>query len=249
MHTALNRPLRSIALLALASLAACAAEADDVVASGAEEIRGGTPASEFPEAATIDISFANPGVRGTCSGAVIAPRVVLTAGHCIVFAREGQTATSWLVTAPFAGGQAAVATRAITDFFDTGPDPFTDSLDVGLLVLDAPISLSSYPSVAGSPQPDGTFVSVLGRVQGGQQTATVFKTATPLALRDGAPLGRPLTYRIPGLLESGDSGGPAIAFGTHTIVAVNSASRGNDAFLARAELFANKIQDAIAQNP
>ena len=50
--------------------------------STAAEIVNGAPATAFPEAATLDIDMGPNGGWG-CSASVIAPRVVLTAGHCV----------------------------------------------------------------------------------------------------------------------------------------------------------------------
>src|SRR5262249_2169214 len=65
-----------------------------------EPIIGGTNASAFPEAVLVDMSR-NGKLVAACSGAMIAPKVVLTAGHCVA-GFDG-----WRVTAPFAGKQVA----------------------------------------------------------------------------------------------------------------------------------------------
>src|SRR3954463_13748090 len=57
-------------------------------------IVGGSTATEFPESALLEMSQQGV-IRAACSGAVIAPRVVLTAGHCVA------GFTGWNVRAPF----------------------------------------------------------------------------------------------------------------------------------------------------
>ena len=56
----------------------------------AQPIVNGTAATAYTEAALINTD------TFICSGAVIAPRIVLTAGHCVV------DASSWTVVAPYA---------------------------------------------------------------------------------------------------------------------------------------------------
>ena len=76
-----------------------------------------------------------------CSGAVLAPRVVLTAGHC-------RSATkTYAVAAPNAGNQQSTAS---SDWTTYNGDPATSS-DTLLLFLDTPIVLTSYPQIASEP--------------------------------------------------------------------------------------------------
>src|SRR5262245_50831231 len=66
-----------------------------------EYIKGGTEATAYPQAVLIDM---DGGASGYCSGSLIAPRLVLTAGHCAYgfgsfevsapYASPPQTATS-----------------------------------------------------------------------------------------------------------------------------------------------------------
>src|SRR5262249_51571659 len=67
-----------------------------------EPIIGGTAATSYPESADVQL-FQNGQLFAFCSGALIAPKVVLTAGHCVV------GITSWQVSLPFASGQTATA--------------------------------------------------------------------------------------------------------------------------------------------
>jgi secreted trypsin-like serine protease len=120
----------------------CAATPDpsddeiDEEAGGMEEpIIGGSKATTYPEAALINMN------GSACSGALIAPKVVLTAGHCIV-------GGSVSVVLPFANSQTSTGKGKVFDYNSDSQYVDPNSHDVGLYVLDKALSLASYPLVA-----------------------------------------------------------------------------------------------------
>ncbi len=75
-------PFRCEMLICIA-LAGCAVSSrDEDVAVDIEPIVGGAVANEYPEAATLNIDVTQS-MYYACSGTLIAPQVVLTAGHCV----------------------------------------------------------------------------------------------------------------------------------------------------------------------
>lgn len=222
----LSYPLLSRALLPLfcAALCACAVDAspEDDIATSSEAILGGTSVTaQYPEAATINSVGGSvpPGTLSLgCSGTLIAPRVVLTAGHCV---NEPRT---WEI---HVGSAAAATTRARRFDWPAGSDGdvFHGNLhDVGLLFLDQPIVLASYPTIAQTAASTTASLKLVGRVHDGVATNTLWGAASS-GVFDGATDGFPSYYIVaPSILEHGDSGGPVFLSGTHTIVAVNSAS-------------------------
>lgn len=196
-------------------------------------IIGGTTASAYPEAVLLDMYKAGASYPSSiCSASVIAPRVVLTAGHCV----EGFA--KWRVKAPFAGNQTVTASSGGTydwaGALGTTVDPKRH--DVGLVYLDAPITLGSYPKVASTASAEGTKVVNIGRIDDGVATHSALFVGAPVSILHGSKVGYPYAYYSNEIIQSGDSGGPDEIAGTHTIVAVNSGAGGGTQVLARVDL-------------
>jgi hypothetical protein len=204
----------------------------------AQPIVNGTAATSYTEAALINTdSF-------ICSGAVIAPRIVLTAGHCVV------DASSWTVVAPYASKQTATGHQSWTDYVATGESVNPATLDVAVIILDKAITLSSYPKLASSPSPAGTQAINVGRIRNGQASFSGLFYGSPVTLQSGSSYGFPKSYISSEIIEAGDSGGP-VYVGTNasrTIAAVNSGAGGGTQVLARVDLAYAKIQSLIAAN-
>jgi hypothetical protein len=203
---ALRRRLASFAVL---SAVACSPSSDDgAIEHASAPIVGGTPATAYPEAVVVTSSGIIP-----CSGVVLAPRVVLTAGHC-------QSPTkSYVVDAPNAAKQHVTG----SDDWTTYDGSATTSSDTLLIFLDTPIALATYPAIADAPSPAGTSVVEVGRTLNGVIDTDDY-VSPPVTLQGtGDSLGFPFNYRaMPDISEDGDSGGPVELAGAsvHTVVAI-----------------------------
>jgi Trypsin len=200
--------------LALASTvllcAACSAAPPEPSAEVQETAVNGatTSATAYPFAVKIDLQ------RGGCSGSIIAPRVVLTAGHCTT---RGQ---SYTIRAPFANG----ATRTTSDVLALATH-FRDGIDLALLFLPAgeAFNLKWYPARADAIA-DVTFLTrIIGRISQGGAEREQLRLSAPLLSRiyDANYIVATQWYGIVAG-EHGDSGGPLLRSNTREIVGVLS---------------------------
>ena len=234
------------ALLALsASIAACAVgpdsnlDSEDVESRG-RPIVGGSAATAYPEAVLVDMKQ-NGKLAAYCSGTLIAPKVVLTAGHCVY------QFTGWDITAPNASGQKASATSGATfDWKNTSESVNPNMHDLGLIFLSTPINLTTYPTLASAPLANGASIVNIGRINNGTLSTTNLYVSKSLTVSLASSQGFPYDYIGNEIIESGDSGGPDMAAGTHTIVAVNSGAGGGTEVLARVDLELAWIQQQVA---
>jgi hypothetical protein len=134
------------------------------------------------------------------------------------------------------------------DYKNNGMIVDLEKHDVGVVVLADPINLSSYPTVSSKPVPDGTQVIDIGRVQDGDVSTTGLFIGPEVAVSDGAGAGAPFDYVTSAVTEEGDSGGPVVQSGTHTIVAVTSGGNGTQDLLARVDLVHDWIIQQIASS-
>ena len=175
-----------------------------------------------------------------CSGALVAPKVVLTAGHC-VHGWDG-----WSAEAPYASAQTATGEEGATfDWSAESADVDPTMHDIGLVFLTAPITLASYPSIAKKRVPFGSKVENIGRIHDGKPSFSKAFIGQPVTVADGKIVGFPFSYAATEIIESGDSGGPVVRPGTHEIVAVNSGAGNGLEVLARTDLVAGWIDKQI----
>jgi V8-like Glu-specific endopeptidase len=201
-----------------------------------EAIVGGTKTAAYPSAALLNMRTA-AGASYACTAVVIAPKVVLTAGHCV----DGMV--SWQVTA---NGSLRTSTKGETyDWKENGASTVNPlHHDLGLVYLTDPIVLASYPTLAVQAAPVGSAAVDVGRIRNGAVTNEIF--SAPITLRSGLTLGFPFDYAATGVIEHGDSGGPVFLGTTQTLVAVNSGLGQAGEVLARVDLLADWLKARIA---
>jgi hypothetical protein len=211
-----------------------------------DAIIGGSRASAYEESALVSM-YQGSQLTAYCSASVIAPKVVLTAGHCV----DGFT--QWQIKAPYANGtsQSAHASSGITyDWMENGADTVNPNHhDIGLIFLDTAITLASYPQIANTKLANNAQVVNIGRINNGTLSSTDLYVSTPIPVTDGASQGFPFDYSAQEVIQSGDSGGPDEVPGStpHLIVAVNSGAGGGEV-LARVDLLYTWIQGQIASH-
>jgi hypothetical protein len=239
----MNKALFCVGVCAMIAAYGCAAETADDDAVDAERVAvdvapivGGVKTTAYPAAALLNMRAAT-GASYACTATVIAPRVVLTAGHCV----DGMVA--WEV---IANGSLRTSTKGETyDWHENGATTVNPlHHDLGLVYLTDPIVLPSYPTLATQVAAVGAAAIDVGRIRNAAVTNEIY--SAPITLRSGLTVGFPFDYAAAGVIEHGDSGGPVFLGATQTLVAVNSGLGGNTEVLARVDLLADWLRGRIA---
>jgi len=218
-------------------VAPVAQDSSDAETSVPSPATDGTPrTATYPEATLIDVQ-ASTGASYACSAVLVAPRVVLTAGHCV----DGM-----VLWDAYVGGVHATSSRGETyDWSESGATMVNPGHhDVGLVYLDQPVFVPVYPTISAAAVPDGTVVDDVGRVGGGRQPHAFF--GAPVTVSTGAAVGYPYDYYGSAVIQHGDSGGPVFLPSTHTLVAINSGANAAMEVLARVDLVATWIAERVA---
>lgn len=168
-----NLVLIALAVAAYGSQACTTSEQDDLGAS-----QKTTQASSV----SIHLEDSSGNDIGSCAGTLVAEKLVLTAGHCVV------NASTWRVEG---AGKVVSAKRAVTpwkQFKSTLSHP--KHADIALLVLDDAIKIARYPGIASEGLKDGAKATRMHRSASGSKEFV----STDTVVKDGAAKGFHLTY-------------------------------------------------------
>jgi hypothetical protein len=234
----------------LAALGLLSGACSHPVAPPAAPVREVTPVAEIRSEGVVAIAAYQDAVYTLCSGALVAPNLVLTARHCIVSAKTaspscdvaGRSHNGAHVERDLDPGQIAIY---LGDKVKPGVDkplargvkslyPDTKILcdaDVAYVLLDHPIHrIPTLPVRMHAPVAEGDLVAPIG-YGGGRLNAVgtkVTRSVSPvlargptLNRRTGAVLGS-REFEVETATCKGDSGGPAIDVKTGEIVGVVS---------------------------
>lgn len=193
--------LASLLLLVLPVMACAAPAESEESESGQDaitpEMQDG-PATDFPE--TVQILHGNG--EDYCTGVLVSDKVVLGAAHCI-------WGTNYTIKAPFAPG---APTRKVASIKTLGRAYANDvgAPDIGILVLDQPITLPAYATLTkiGTQADAGqSFQGVAVGRSREARTAPLVRSKR-LTITSGAEHGYTTGLRTQYFSTGGDSGGP-----------------------------------------
>lgn len=172
------------------------------------------PATAFPE--SVQILHGNG--EDYCTGVLVSDRVVLGAAHCI-------WGTSYTIKAPFAPG---APTRKVTRIAVISRKYANDvaAADIGILVLDQPITLPQYGVLTkiGSEVDNGKSYEGVAVGRSKEARTAPLVRSKKLTITSGKDAGYSTGLHTPYFSTGGDSGGPLFLVEngrvTHKVVGV-----------------------------
>lgn len=229
----------SVRLLSVMIATGCAVAAATACSSPSVpdevDIKKATQASSV----TIQMFDKSGNELGSCSGTLVSKDLVLTAGHCAA------GVASWKIDSRGADTK-STATRAVTPWKAFGSNlAHPDHSDVALLVLQTPIELERYPSIATSPLSSGTRALHFRR----SSAAAAMPGSSTIDVASGRAKGFRLNYVAK--IEEGtflDTGGAVVDPKTGKIIGVASGKGATSGLLhiARTDNFAKWITMAVS---
>lgn len=184
-------------------LAACGAPPDEATAeTGAAitKLAENAKATQFPEAVLVNA----PDRR--CSGVLVAPRTVITAGHCVK-RLIGAASSQLRIVAPNADGQTSNAVVAYDVYQGTYTSPDPKTRDIAMLTLDTPIHVAYYPPIREKRLGNGRQVRAIGRTHRDEVSDTDLFVGKKVGVKTQANFFA-LDYVTKPLVQREDAGGP-----------------------------------------
>jgi V8-like Glu-specific endopeptidase len=225
-----TRPSALVAALLATILAmGCAPDTGPAPAAAARPIVDGTSDTGDPAAVAIGARRAGCDERlvARCSGTLVAPRLVLTAAHCVLDPRLSSSLEVLFgsaVNAPDAAFRQVVHVAVHPEYQSDG-----DDADLAALILDTPAPVA--PATLGAEAIDDTWIGAQVRMVGfGQALSTDLVTGVKrsgTAVITGVSAAGFRVEADPAMSCHGDSGGPVLAMRGGAEVVIGSTSTGD----------------------